>query len=388
MIQGNFTNSELDLVYEDVIIFVTGSGWSKYESDNKKWLVFRNEKDKNLEGLEIVLPIEQNKNIKTYYENIVRTFSMINKVSPYNIVQDIKYFDRDVLRIRDLETDDIGSISIKTASCQIQELKKLIAYSACSESSQKPYYINSQLAIANDMIESYRFGHTFRGSFGFTIETPRISKDQFNTDISLFPEQVDNIPYIPLHRKVMERIVRGLKMTKIAEREKNSQLLIDNYKDGFNSNMCTAIVNMSMGIKKPLEYSISWSKRRPPESKEILETSPVILYENDYINLKYAADRLRTIEPMEVSIKGLIIELKSNDNPLDFDASRSVMIRWIDDEHRTYNVYVELNKKDYIEAIQAHRSWESVKIEGILERDNNSWRLTNYHDFQRIKLSI
>lgn len=367
--------------YDDLIGFLESNQWIL--SSTNKWLVYYGASNISAEPLELILPADKNKvDVDLYVERAIRTLSAVLDMNPEDLAQKIKYFDRDVLRVRNLETNGLDSIPIKIASHQINELKQLVAYSACSEENQKSYYLNARMPLAQKMILDYRFGHTFRGSFGFTVETPAISRLQFATQRSLLPENVDDVNYMPIQRRVMERIVRGFLITRKATEDHNYQVLVDNYKQGFNANMCRSILEMSMGKKQPLEYSISWSSCVEPIDETIKNPEPIILEQYSYENLEYAAEILSELEPASVIIKGLITQLKASDNPLGLDTSRSVIVKWQDDTMgKVYNVFVELDRDDYIKAIDAHREWLPISISGTLKRIKSNWRLFDYYDF-------
>lgn len=369
--------------YGSLIDFIQEIGWKLKSSGSDKWLVFIGGGDIEGNELEIILPKEQYKfNISTYVLSALNTLSAVLDKTPDEIILQINLHDRDVLRIRNPETNREDSIPLNFASQQVSELKMLVAYSACSEEIPRPFFVDAQLYSAKKMVEEYRFGHTFRGSFGFTVETPLISRYMFSTQESVLPNLVGDEKKVPLHRKVMERIIRGLLMTKTAINEKNSQFLVDYYKQGFNANMCKAIVNMSMGKQIPIEYSIIWSTKMVPEDESIRSPGIIRIERDSYEYLEFAADLLTRLEPIEIQIKGLVTDLSANDNPLGLDTSRSIIVRWVDEHERKVNkVYVVLNKEDYIRAIEAHRMWLSISISGTLERIKGHWRLLNYHDF-------
>lgn len=367
---------------DDLKGFLVDTGWKPSKTRNNDWIVFVGLPDINGEPLEIVLPSNEGRpNTRLFIASAFNTLCDISEVLPDELVLKIKYHDRDVFKIWNPETNGTDSIPLGVAAQQVAELKQLVAYSACSEENPKPFFSNTQNSLAKRMVTRYQFGHTFRGSFGFTVETPAISKLQFATQQSMIPDTVNDKAYSPVERKVMERIVRGLIITQEATSTKNVQLIIDNYEQGFNSNMCRAIVNMSMGKDRPLECSISWSARVIPHDETIREPGIIRLNSNSYENLEYAAKILSEIEPEEVTVRGLITELSTNDNPLGLDTSRLILIRWYDEiERLSHKVYVVLSKEDYLMAITAHKEWVPVSIKGTLKRVKNVWRLVDYHD--------
>jgi hypothetical protein len=279
--------------------------------------------------------------------------------------------------------DAKNSIPLQVAYQQIKEMRQLVSYSALSETNPKAFFINAQQTIAKRVTSSYRFGHTFRGSFGLSIETPRLSTVGFTTQKSLMPDLQTERKLVPIERRVMERIVRGLFQAKVASQERDPNILIENYMSGFNANMCRAILNMSMGKKIDLEYSIDWSAIFPPKEPELTIHEPIKMNEGIYDQLEYAFNVLSKMETEETEISGLIHSLSSKDNPLGLDTPRTILIKTFDDlDGKAYSILVTLNRDDYVIALDAHKNWFPVTVSGQLRKDKTPWRIENYTLFR------
>lgn len=370
--------------YDDLVEYIQDIGWHLNTTMNEKWLVFEGVHDIESNPIEVVLPRDPfSPSYKQSAVSAINILCALSDIEPDEIIYKIRYHDRDVLKVSNPETGDHDSIPLRVASQQVAELRQLVAYSACSEENQKPFYLNAQSQISKRMVDRYQFGHTFRGSFGFTVETPAISRLMFTKQQSAFQDLVSDQIIAPTERRVMERIIWGLILTEEATETKDVQKIIKGYKQGFNSNMCRAIVNMSISKRLPLDYAISWSARMAPHNEKIRNPGVIRLNSDSYEHLEYAAEILGELEPEEVKIKGLVTDLKADDNPLGLDTSRSVIIRWNDEvEGRVYKVFVVLNKEDYIQAINAHKEWLPVSISGTLKRIKNNWKIVDYHDFK------
>lgn len=231
------------------------------------------------------------------------------------------------------------------------------------------------------MVEHYRFGHTFAGSFGFTILSPIIHLPTPYVQMNLFGEAPPE-PVPPIERRVMERIIRGLSNTRQAVRGNDPQLLIREYASGFNGNMCQSIVRMSQDKRVPIEYKVFWSPKVKP-ADDVDETQSFELSELSYDYLEYAANELKKLKPEYVTVRGRIVGLSSKDNPLGATAHRSVIIRGrYREDMRPVDIIVELNKDDYVTASQAHIEWVIVEVNGVLSRSGYNWRLTDATDFK------
>lgn len=333
--------------------------------------------------LEIVLPVDaQSLELPVYLANSINLLSALKDEPPEKIIKRVSNHNFDILNIRNLDTGEYTSITLRLAANQIREIKRLVTYSACSEKTAKPHF-NDPLKVGHEMTEHFRFGHTFSGSFGFTIESQVRELPIRHRQMSLLPEMdVEDIIMLPPERRVMERIVRGLITTSQATQKHDPRKLIEDYPSGFNSNMCDAIVRMFNDGAAPLEYGVLWSPRIKP-SDDVSDIDVIHLNENSYFHLHFASEILKSLEPEIVTIQGLVISLSSQDDPLsNRDINRSIMIKWTTRPTRPINVVVFLSRDDYVLAHDAHLNWKTVEVSGIIQKVGNVWQLCEYRDFR------
>lgn len=372
------------LQFENLTSYLELTGWKLAEPPNERWLVFEGASDIEGQPLEIVLPRDPGApDLKISLATAVNLLSAVTEDSPENIVKRIKYYDRDVLNVCNLETGEQNSITLKLAAEQVSQLKQLVAYSASSEREPRPHF-NVPLSSGKRMIERYRFGHTVPGSFGFTVESPIIGKPVVVEQPSLLPDDVEPLIVYPPERRVMERIVRGLLITRQATAERDVQTLVRGYESGFNANMCETIVRMSRDKTLPLEYTVLWSPKLGP-SQDIEKPGVIRLNEVSYQYLDDASRELRELEPEYITIRGRVTDLSSRGDPLGAsDIPRSVAIRWTNRPkgERPVKVLVSLERDDYVAAIDAHRNWKTVEITGVIQRVGYLWRLSDPQDFK------
>lgn len=370
-----------DLGAKELIAYLQLIGWGQAEVPGDRWLLFRGTRDASGKPLEIVLPMDlYASDITSYLASAVNLLAALKEESPEIAVKRIKSHDRDVLSIRNVETGEQASITLKLASEQVQQLKRLVAYAASSEQDPRPHF-NVALSVANRMVSHYRFGHTFSGSFGFTMESPIIGSPYVYRQAALLPD-TEEVVLLPTERRVMERIVRGLESTKRATMERDLSVLVKGYSGGFNANMCEAIVALSQNKTMPIEYSVLWSPKLSP-SEDVGEPSPILLREMSYSYLEEAAKELKELEPEQVTIVGPVRGLSSKGDPLGSkNTARSIVVKWTNrPEGRPVDVIVVLDREDYVTAHDAHLNWTSVQVSGTIERVGNVWRLSQPHDF-------
>ena len=230
-------------------------------------------------------------------------------------------------------------------------------------------------AVANS--HRCRFGHTFRGSFGFTVESPL---PPFIPDV-LFEDQQPEPPY---ERRVVERIVRGIAHAAEATDQRSTTPIVDGYESGLNANMCDALIEMSEQVPiDELIFSVDWSPKIP-ESPFFYNFDSIGISGETVNILKSARTQLRSMEESKgVTIEGRVVLLKSDSSPWEDepDDEHTVVIAWIDPNGKTVRTRVILSPSNYLEACDAHMKGRNVAVSGLLERRGKYTRLSRPHDF-------
>ena len=377
-----------DLRVNDLKNYLNVTGWIYKKSHKNKINIFEGAEDINGEPIEIALPLDDRAHDASAYKaSAINLLCALTDQTPEYIVQRINLYDRDLLSVRNIESDD-ESISLHLASKQVTQIKRLVTYSACSEIRPRPHFY-AVSDSANKATRQFRFGHTFSGSFGFKVESIVGDQKQLNLSVSSNVQSLgvlqdtNDFIILPIERRIIERIVRGLNSIQQSIIINDPFLMVRQYHEGLNSNMCRAILEMSQR-RFPIEYKILWSPKIPP-SQDVRNFNGIIIDENEFSYLEEALTELRKCEPEETTIIGKVTALISRDDPLrsSEDSPRLVTIRWSNRQGgRIVDVGVILNKNDYVKASEAHFQWKNVSISGSILRMGNAWQLSNPHDFQ------
>lgn len=370
---------------DDFAEYLRLHGWSETEQARGPWRVFTNDRLDGEELVELVLPRKASSlEGRMHIASSINLLSHLNDESPEAVVQRILFRDHDVLQIRNLETEDDTSIELDMAVEQVASMKQLISYGACSEDTARPFFPRPQGRYYRRVTRHYRFGHTFRGSFGFTltsrVEAPVVRFYQ----TTLFPDSDDEGELIvaPPERRVMERIVRGLTSTREAVQRQEPEFLAGQYPSGFNGNMCQALVEMSQEKDVPLEYRVIWSPRIQP-SRDVERVERVELRRVEFASLETASQMMRKVAPEYKPVRGLVTELRASDNPASSESRRTVVILWTSkDIPGPSKVIVSLEPQDYRQALHAHDEWQIIEVSGLLQRFGNYWKLNEPRDFK------
>ena len=351
-------------------------GWLSIEHRNPRIEVYRQTLGDT--PLEVVIP--RSPDLADYGNRVaetVETLAALAGQSPEALYTQISEINEDVLRARVLaKSPDRLSIPLDMAVSVVGGLKKLLTYSAEGEVSALPFYSRAtKRAIAH--AEHCRFGHTFIGSFGFTIESP------------LAPEaQVDLIPGVaapPFERRVMERLYRGLGQLTQAVGASDLDRVVSNYATGLSANMCDALLDITeAGTSHDVAFAVSWSPRLTPAPDLVAMSTGITIDAPAAELLKAASKHLRRMEESrQITIEGRVVLLKSDSQPWEDepDDLHTVVIAWLDTDGRVVRTRTVLAPTDYITACTAHIQGSTVSVSGVLERRGKYTRLLNPERF-------
>ncbi|TGL39420.1 hypothetical protein EHQ53_15180 [Leptospira langatensis] len=354
----------------DLTRFLENKGWKLGEFADSRRLLFYGPVSDRGNPLQIVVPSSDS--YIDYYERIndlLNTLSNIYSESIETILSRIALVSHDLLRMKVMSSlTENNTIPLDVAVNEVKGLKGLFLWGACSEYTSKPHF-DKAISLAEKHVRNCRFGHTFEGSFGFTISSPLLSD---YSQLSLYTGEVEP----PYERRVMERIVRGLSIMKEAVIEDNAAMFVDNFTIGFNARMCDALVEMSNEQKNLLSFEIDWSYQINP-SPGLSKIRWIEIGPKEIELAKYASDELKKIAPFQETIIGKITTLHSVIEPLsDIEIPRSAVIKYKYEDH-SVDVKLELNKNQYLQAYEAHGAGKTIRVKGDLYRKGSIWKMDN-----------
>jgi hypothetical protein len=292
------------------------------------------------------------------------------------ILDRVQRWDRDILRARMfLIRGSEESLPFDVAAETISGLRDFMGYAAYTELAPQPFFDKAG-SVSSQFTKHCRFGHTFRGSFGVTVECP----------VSVTPvlpmEGIE--PIVPFERKVIERVASGLATLRSAIDRDTLDPLVAGYKKGFSANMCRALAEVYQKAEgRRIEYDLSWS----PELSSPLETEwkPFVFEGRAYEFTRAAAGELEKVEQVPDSvIEGRVIALKS-DTPPGLDQQEEfehvITMYWEREKDQHVRIRVPLSPQQYMQACDAHKEGRSIRIYGVPEKAGKFWTLTKPHDF-------
>ncbi len=325
--------------------YIRKAGWTKLEHPNPSLLVYQYERNDDYNNqIKLVLPNGNDyRDAVAKIHSVAKLIAALEQVSVSDIVQKIKNRSLDIFPQRIYSSARLTSLPLELAPLVISRLRDLVYYAACAEEDNQPYFAKGR-KIGKEYTHKCRFGHTFQGSFGLTIEMPLPP-----STLTLLPD----IEASPLERRVMERIVRGLQFAVKGVRESDIGIMTSNYEQGFNANLCEVMKELTEDLDDfNLEYSMLWS----PEfnaSADVSSFSNIIIEPSVFRPyFEAAAKSLRAVtESHETKIIGKIIQLKAESIDTDDDSSdsdgRQAIIAWDIGNNRKVNIKVSLSPENY-----------------------------------------
>jgi hypothetical protein len=329
----------------------------------------------DLDGVQLVIP--RSRTSPEYAPQIARVLQTLAAVEDRDepeIAKAIRQVGFDVVRSRipDVQVLD-DAIHLSIARNFVSGIRSVLASAATTELHPAPYFLRL-LKEASEYADRCRFGHTFRGSFGFTLESP------------LEPTKQEQLPgilaEIPFERRVIQRLARGLHSVARAVATDSTDPITSSMKTGFNANICENLAGLvEQTSPSGLTFEFAFSPEIPADGKEYAQEPCYTLGLPHVEVIKAAAKQLRDeIQSWSETVFGRVIRLASDVDPSDLTdmlGDREVAIHWSSDVHGDILVRASLTPGDYLMALEAHASGRPVEISGTLERRPRRWVLTN-----------
>ncbi|RYF30426.1 MAG: hypothetical protein EOO23_05170 [Comamonadaceae bacterium] len=329
--------------------------------------------------IEIVLPeTSRSKDVLDRLQAAVATLMVFERRTVEQVVAAIRAISYDLVRSKLPDTSvRHDTVRLDTAGDVIRSLTRMLAASAHAELHEGPYFVRLD-TTAQRYADECRFGHTFRGSFGFTIESP-VGPNSPEIDGSPTP-----VP--PLSRRAVSRLARGLRIVEGAIDREQPGEIVGSYQIGLNANAVEELLNM---VEAPQVGEVNFEIVFSPEwgiPPDLGPAPDVAIRQARGVDiLREAAKRLRIVHyERQRTIVGYVRTLHSLENPSDLltiSGTQDVIVEWETEEFGRRNIRVALGPEEYLRAIEAHGSGRQVSVFGELVQGGRQWRLENPVDF-------
>lgn len=331
-------------------------------------------REEGLEDIELAVPRTlESRDAARRVAGAIETLSQLEARDRLQIITDVRAIGFDVVKSRvpdDLVFDD--TIHLNQAVNYTANIKKLLAASATTELRPDLYYGRVKKEAAQ-YADQCRFGHTFKGSFGFTIESPVTPNEE-----PAFPGMEQQPPF---ERRVVQRIARGIGVIRDAVRGQDPGIVVGGYEAGFSANMCDEFADLiEQTAPSGMGFGFAFSPEWPTQPIAELWVGP------QHVEMsRVAAKSMRerpTMQPVDVS--GRIVRLQNQADPqdlLDQTHEREIILYWKGEEFGEMNVRMSLAPPEYLAAAEAHLQGHEVRAHGRLERRGRVWWLVEVTNF-------
>ncbi|HIA51758.1 MAG TPA: hypothetical protein EYN91_06665 [Candidatus Melainabacteria bacterium] len=406
-----------------LISYLERNGWRDEYKDQHVQILGGFDDDSG-QPLKITIPKDKkSRNFQILLTDALEMVSAVQKEDLSTVLDYVTGVSYDVLSLRIETPGNRHTISLNSAAQIVPNLKQLIGYAATGLKSPQPVH-NGLSSAGKRMVETCQFGQTFIGSYGFTVQAPiktsfapstvayssaSIDEDEDGDDDNELVAKVEaesKIEKIPMERRALIRLVRGLKFVKEAEANKSVEPILAGFEEGLSANMCDALASMLEVDEKQnarFEYRFSWSPIIEVKDRAFSEL--ISLPPTAATRLRSASSQMKVFEhtPETVTIIGLPSRLENREGEKEnvsardfngvFDASdlekriTIKILRVLDGKlpvpGLTY-IGVFLASKERAEASQAWDADKLIQISGRLEKKGREWYLLNSHSFQLI----
>jgi len=382
-------NQEFEIIKQlrpdEIARYIRATGWQKKDFPNGNLLVFQSPDDVvDDAGNPIILTFPRGNDFSDTEKRVrtaIELLASLKSTSVANVAKMIKNLCVDIFNQRIFSSSQITSLPLEIAPQVIKLLRDLIYYSACAEEEPSPFFEKGR-KIGKDYTEKCRFGHTFHGSFGLSLEMPL---PPYVPSVSLPGMAAPQAP--PIERRIIERIVNGLRLSILGVNEGDVTILTRNYARAFNANLCEKMGEITELLPDfHLGYSINWSPEYRVEADMNINAEMVIepsVYRQFFESAAKSLRASRESEFMEIT--GEIVQLKAERADDDEDDSgltaREIVISWEPDNGAARKIHVVLSKEDYARACDAHKDGKTVRINGTPEKNKKFFQLMNPASF-------
>lgn len=310
----------LDVTIDEAVTYLEKFGWVRQESKNPKLILFGGYEDD--EGNPITIGLPASLRYVDAPLKLKEAMAFLARLTGRTIdeaIAEMRAPTRDIVKIRVQFEGGDELPSVEGASVMLMQIKSLMAYSAHMEQLRRememlrprdetatlPSYVRQYGAVGQSYIRRCKFGHTFRGSFGFSIESYLGEPNKpLLPNMALYAQT-------PFERKVLQRLTNGLSSAERAEKDKSVDTLLKSYEIGLNANMCSDLSDIFQETPvKSIDYKVLWSPDYAPDASffaQVKLTRKCIQY------LKSAAELLKTKDdPKEITVKGEILRLEQS----------------------------------------------------------------------------
>lgn len=344
--------------------YAQSAGWAKSGTYGDHSDVYTSEHE---EYPEIILPrIQALGDYANIVSRLIGIFASAADMEQQSVYQDLVAADRDVIRIRDADSDGHGTVAIGDGVELARGAYDLILAAALALEDPRPVYHAAANQKIMDLMHRIRFGQTEHGGFALTVWTPPIPPPL--QEPTKFEHNSENEP---VQRRMMKQLEKSLNAARWAAElaaTGRASAFSEVVGKGVSANLCDSLVRLIQPFPE-LAITISWARIRLTATKP----SIVRFTRSDVSIFQEAARTLRAREPKpDEKVFGYIESLAQRED----EAEGVIVVKGhVGGQNRS--VTTLLNTSDYERAAKAHKERMPVILVGDLEQVGRRWKLLN-----------
>ncbi|MDR0518026.1 MAG: hypothetical protein LBH25_13385 [Fibromonadaceae bacterium] len=295
------------------------------------------------------------------------------------IANDIVLSKFDVLRVIAFKGDTSTDLPLEAAKTLLDRSFAMMASAAQSIITQQPYF-SQRRGEVNEFMSKLRMGHTERGSFIVTLQTPIAP---IIPEPSLLFDVEPLITKEPFGRQVTVRLCSLISEANTIANEPESDALTQSIARGMSANFFEALADITEVCGDAgTNLDMTWAAVRPIQPAWNIKDKFIVEKEK-VETLREAGRTLRTRVPeTDVEVTGYVIALHRDEN-----ADKGI-IKLNDVISRPMRVIsAELDLKRYNQAIKAHENRDIVVMKGDLQKGGRGCSLTDISEFKVVDIT-
>lgn len=355
--------------------YLLKKGWSKSSTNRDSIDIFIEPDVEN--PFEIILP---NRKIVAGYElnlkDAVRILSEIEDRPQEKIIENIKKIDRDFYNFR-IKTEESDSVSFDLLNGLLNVNRHIFSKASLQENklvfdnfeAEQRKKMKRPRDMAKRYIKDCRFTHTWKGSFGITIEAPL-----YLPTLGLFEDVSETTA-----RKTTKRITDGYYIIDQAVKANSPSFIIDNSEQETDILVFEHLPELQTVIRREeIEISVNFSPIIKPDdkykerTKSHLSARALRIAEEAINQVKYKKQELDIVligfpKTIHASKEDLLKDTEGSD--------RKVTVEGVSREIEYVSLKMDLSLEDYKKAIRAQDEVREVRVKCRVKKKTKGWEV-------------
>ena len=348
-------------------------GWQEDEHIENKASIWKKDE------AEVMVPLKTElADYQLRIGDLLNALQKLEKRTLEAIITNLLNTEADVFRITAFKGDTKASLPLESASILIKRSVDLVSATAQSVINPKSSFQSRMPREVATFLSNLRMGHTERGSFTFTLQTP-VSPQITTNQLQLFESDTDIVEE-PFERRVMLKLCNLISIA--SDIANTGNMLSSSVEEGMSANFCEALADITdVCGEKGAYFNMSWASARPIRKEWKIKNNFAIQSATVSV-LKEAGKILRQNVPEKnIVIQGYVIHLDSEKPD---DGGKIRVQDTLQDRPRV--ISVELNSDYYKQALNAHGEGQEIRFFGNLEKSGKIPTLTNIYNVEIVKI--